>query len=102
MLDERFDCFPHCSLADSQRHAILQAALKGFSCFVNSIPGWRVSDEVELSHVNVRSSLFAFGIPAISILSPISSSSIACSIGFNFASAIAIFLSAVRNASSFW
>ena len=80
---------------------MLAVPSRGGICFVNSVPGWRVSGDVKLNYVNVRSSLFAFGIPAISILSPLSSSPIACSIAFSFASAIAIFLSAVRNASSF-
>lgn len=61
--------------------------LKGVFCSIKSALGLGVSGDIELSHVDVRSSLLAFGIPAISI-------------AFSFASAIAIFLSAVRNASS--
>ena len=60
-------------------------------CFVKSVPSWGVSCDVELSHVNVHSPPFVFGIPAISILLPVSSSSIACSIAFSFCT-ITIFL----------
>lgn len=60
-------------------------------CFVKSVPSWGVSCDVELSHVNVHSPTFVFGIPAISILLPVSSSSIACSIAFSFCT-ITIFL----------
>ena len=68
---------------------------KGDFCFVISAHSWGVSGVIELSHVDVRSSPLEFGILAISILSPVSSSSVACSIPFSFASATAIFLSAL-------
>jgi hypothetical protein len=78
----------------------ISGIFKEVFCFVESDLGWGASGDDELTQVNVLSSLLAFGIPEISDWSPVSSSSIACSIALSLASAIATFLSAARIASS--